>query len=92
MTTSAALLVTAPKLTYKVTKRFSVKRTAQAAGLILAGWTGQADSAFKVTKTGPREWTLQGFIKDLDLDGERGEDIRHVLQVDGAYGMETFTS
>lgn len=80
-------------LTYRITKRFSTKRDAVTAGLILTGWTGQEAMAFRYARTGPREWTLQLFLRDVDLQGRMASDIQHVLQYGKtSYGSETFTS
>jgi len=81
-------------LSYLVTKRFNRKGQATFAAMHLAGCTGQADAAFKMAKTGPSEWTVRGFVKDIDLDGPRAEEIKHILGYGKfpGYSMETFTS
>lgn len=78
--------------TYKITKRFSIKREAVVAGMLMTGHSGQTDDAVRVEKTGSKEWTITLMLKDTDLNGEHASLFEHWLNYKGSYGMETYVT
>ncbi|MFZ4580976.1 MAG: hypothetical protein ACOYOB_21535, partial [Myxococcota bacterium] len=80
-------------LTYRIKKVLTTKRAADQVGCTVVRLTNQRIDEYVVTKRATRQWVLWLKIRDVDLDGPNGAEIRAALTSHGTlYGSETFTS